>query len=385
MQIRQDIVKWNGWGYANTAFELHGDKILIVGDRYDLGSTTEQVFPRWVQQTLNLDLGNKQNSIPMPTEFPEPVECEDFLQELKNSQVSFSQKGEDRITRCHGQLMTEILTLRLGKIKRIPDIVVWPTSHDQVVRIVELANKYDVMLLPFGGGTNVTQSTFSPEHEKRAIAVVDTTQMNRMLWIDKEGLLACFESGVIGQDLERVLEKEGVTMGHEPDSHEFSTLGGWVATRASGMKKNEYGNIEDIVVNVKMVTSKGVLAKSFIAPRVSCGPDFEHLILGSEGTLGIITEVIFKVRPIPEVQRYESMLFPNFWAGLDCFRELAKLRIQPASIRLIDNPQSVMGIQVTLTTGWLSSLIGQLKISVLTNFYGYKMNEICFCTMLLEG
>ena len=268
----------------------------------------------------------------MPTEFPEPVECEEFLQELKKNKIDFSLEGPDRIYRSHGQYMLDILASRTGNIKRIPDLVVWPNCHDQVVKIVELANKYDIMLLPFGGGTNVTKATTSPEHEKRAIAALDTTQMNRMLWIDREGMMACFECGIVGQDLEKVLEKEEFTMGHEPDSHEFSTLGGWVATRASGMKKNEYGNIEDIVVNVKMVTSKGVLGKNYLAPRVSCGPDFEHIILGSEGTLGVITEVIFKIRPLPKVRRFASALFSDFTVGLDFLREIAKKRLQPASL-----------------------------------------------------
>jgi alkyldihydroxyacetonephosphate synthase len=122
--------------------------------------------------------------------------------------------------------------------------------------------------------------------------------MNRMLWLDRENLTVCFEAGIVGQDLERELQKIGLTVGHEPDSYEFSTLGGWVATRASGMKKNVYGNIEDILVRVKMVTVQGVLEKNVMAPRISCGPDFNQIIMGSEGMLGVITEVFFCVSKI---------------------------------------------------------------------------------------
>ena len=216
----------------------------------------------------------------MPTEFPEIVECSEFQQSLKNLNIDFTTQGPDRIFRSRGQSFPDIYYLREGRQKRIPDLVIWPVSHGQVVKIVELANKYNIMLIPFGGGTNVNRSVTCPEQEQRPIASVDTSQMNSLLWVDKECLLACFESGIVGQDLERVLKEKGLTLGHEPDSHEFSTLGGWVATRASGMKKNEYGNIEDIVVNVKMVTSTGVLGRNFLAPRVSCGPDFDHLVLG---------------------------------------------------------------------------------------------------------
>jgi alkyldihydroxyacetonephosphate synthase len=136
--------------------------------------------------------------------------------------------------------------------------------------------------------------------------------MNKLLWLNKENLTACFESGVVGQDLERVLKEYDFTLGHEPDSIELSTLGGWVATRASGMKKNLYGNIEDIVLNVKVVTCKGVYDQKFTGAHKNVGPSLDDMIFGSEGTLGVITEVEVKIRPFPKVRRYGSIVFPNF-------------------------------------------------------------------------
>lgn len=141
--------------------------------------------------------------------------------------------------------------------------------------------------------------------------------------------LICYH---LGQDLERELRELGYTSGHEPDSYEFSSLGGWVATRASGMKKNTYGNIEDLLVHVKIVTPKGVLQKNSQVPRMSCGPDFHHLILGSEGSLGVITEVVIKIRPLPACRKYGSVVFPTFEDGVRCMREIARQRCQPASV-----------------------------------------------------
>jgi alkyldihydroxyacetonephosphate synthase len=222
-------------------------------------------------------------------------------------------------------------TVKLNAFKRIPDLVMWPTSTSEVEDIVKLANVHNVVVIPFGGGTSVTGATSCPENETRTIAILDTSQMNKMLWLDRENLAACFEGGIVGQDLERELKSMGFTTGHEPDSMEFSTLGGWVATRASGMKKNLYGNIEDLVVRVKMVTSKGVLEKHIPASRVSCGPDFNHLILGSEGTLGVITEVKFIIHRIYKKQDiiFFYYVFPgsckdqttaaNYAIWLDCF------------------------------------------------------------------
>lgn len=123
-------------------------------------------------------------------------------------------------------------------------------------KLVHLANKHDVVLIPYGGGTNVTQSLMMKPEEKRMIVSVDMSRMNKIKFVDKVNMIACIEAGIIGQDLERELRNYGVCLGHEPDSVEFSTLGGWISTRASGMKKNYYGNIEDIVQNVKIVTSK---------------------------------------------------------------------------------------------------------------------------------
>lgn len=118
--------------------------------------------------------------------------------------------------------------------KRIPDVVLWPSCHEEVLRIVDLASRLNLVVLVFGGGTAVSGAVECPVDESRTIISLDTSQMNRILWVDRENLVACFESGILGQDMERELRELGFTTGHEPDSYEFSSLGGWVATRASG-------------------------------------------------------------------------------------------------------------------------------------------------------
>jgi len=114
--------------------------------------------------------------------------------------------------------------------------------------------------------------------------------------------------------------------GHEPDSAEFSTLGGWVSTRASGMKKNTYGNIEDIVLNITLVTPVGTYSKTQPWPRKSNGMDLDHIVLGSEGNIGIITEVTIKVEPLPQVQIYDSIIFPNYEVGIKFMHTVSKLK-----------------------------------------------------------
>nr|XP_014280538.1 alkyldihydroxyacetonephosphate synthase isoform X3 [Halyomorpha halys] len=259
-------------------------------------------------------------------------------------------------------------------------------SHEDVLHIVTLADTYNVVIIPYGGGTSVSGAVSCPESEKRTICSLDTSQMNNILWLDKKNLLVCCQTGLVGQDLESFLQERGFTCGHEPDSYEFSTVGGWVATRASGMKKNVYGNIEDLLVNVKLVTPKGVLSKEGLYPRQSTGPDLNHIVLGSEGTLGVITEVILKIRPVAPIKKYGSIVFPYFDAGVACMREVARQRCQPASIRLMDNEQFQFGQTLRpKNSSYWSSFTENFKKAYLKHIKGFDLNLICVATLLFEG
>ncbi|XP_012231162.1 alkylglycerone-phosphate synthase isoform X2 [Linepithema humile] len=326
----------------------------------------------------------------LPTDLPEPILSEELLNAVKELKVDHSTDDVDRLFRAHGHTLREIYLLKRGCFERIPDIVLWPKSHDDVVKIVNICTRYGAVCIPFGGGTSVSRAAGCPSNERRTIISLDTSQMNRILWIDRDNLLVCCESGIIGQDLERLLRLEGFTCGHEPDSYEFSSLGGWVATRASGMKKNRYGNIEDLVVQVRMVTGRTedpviTLEKGSLVPRTSCGPNFDHVILGSEGTLGVVTEVVLKIRPLPRTVKYGSIAFPNFQSGVQALREIAKERCQPASIRLMDNEQFQMGQTLRPESGWGGSILQGLKQMYITRIKGFRWDEMCVATLLMEG
>src|SRR5204863_4243015 len=157
-------------------------------------------------------------------------------------------------------------------------------------------------------------------------------------------MMACIQAGAVGRHIMAELKKHNVTLGHEPDSVEFSTLGGWVATNASGMKKNRYGNIEDLVLDVSVVTAGGKQERTSASPLESVGLDLRRLIFGSEGTLGIITAAVVKIFPLPGVQKYGSVLFPTFEHGFAFMYDLAREAIPPASVRLVDNLQFRFGL-----------------------------------------
>jgi len=244
----------------------------------------------------------------------------------------------------------------------------------------------DVCVLPYGGGTSVSEALLCPEEEERMIVSLDMKMMNRLLWVDRESLMACVEGGIVGAELDSRLDSMGLCMGHEPDSREFSTLGGWVATRASGMKKNIYGNIEDIVVHIKMATPTGTIEKNCRVPRMSAGPDIHQIMLGSEGILGVITEVTVKLQPLPDTRAYGSIVFPDFEHGVAFMREVAYKRAQPASIRLMDNTQFQMGQCLTPGNpskfGWLTD---GLKHAYLTKWAKFDLEQMVACTVLFEG
>lgn len=362
----------------------------FTGNRYPIGNTELPYFTKWVEEVFDVDLSTTIQPQSIPQKVVEPLISPEFLEAIRESRIDHSLRGIDRIVRAHGHTLREIYILKHGTFERIPDIVVWPKCHEDVVKIVKLCGKYGGVCIPFGGGTSVSGAACCPTRERRTIISLDTSQMNRILWIDRQNLIACCESGIIGQDLERQLRLHGLTSGHEPDSYEFSSLGGWVATRASGMKKNRYGNIEDLVVRVRMVTGRTedpeiTLERGTLVPRTSCGPDFDHVILGSEGTLGVVTDVTLKIRPVPKVVKYGSVVFPNFQTGVLALREVAKDRCQPASIRLMDNEQFQFGQSLRPEVGWGGLILQGLKHAYITRIKGFKWDQICVATLLFEG
>ncbi|BET02142.1 Alkyldihydroxyacetonephosphate synthase [Nesidiocoris tenuis] len=390
---RNEVIKWNGWGYNDSKFIIKpvGDGLVaFTGNRYPIGDLDLPHFTQWVKDIFEVDINHKNHPAPLPPPeaYPKSLASQEFLEAVDKAGISKSLDGVDRLVRCHGQTLHDIYTLRFNlkkSIPRIPDVVVWPETTEHVVTLVALAERMTMVIIPYGGGTSVSGAVTCPDNEPRPIISLDTTQMNQIFYVDKKNLLISCQCGIVGQDLERFLQSKGFTVGHEPDSYEFSTVGGWVATRASGMKKNVYGNIEDLLVSATMVTPSGILHKKGLHPRQSVGPDFNHVILGSEGTLGVVTEVVLKIRPVAEVRKYGSVVFPTFTDGVNCMREIAKQRCQPASIRLMDNEQFRFGQTLKPAGGFFNAIVETIKKAYLTNVKGFDLERICVATLLFEG
>ena len=377
------------WGFRDTRFDFSKDgHVTIRGTRYELSGKELPRFLPWVREILEVDVDPATVNAPRyPTAIPDPKKSPEFLvdiiQFLDPNQIDDS--GELRLRHGHGHTQGEMYAIKYASLGRIPDLVVYPETEDQVTRLIEAGKKHDVSLIPYGGGTNVTDALRCRSEDQRVIVSIDMRRMNRVLWIDRSNMMACIQAGATGRLIMSELAKYGVTMGHEPDSVEFSTLGGWIATNASGMKKNRYGNIEDLVLDVNVSTASGSLRRTGVSPRESTGLDLRQLMFGSEGTLGIITSAVVKIFPLPEAQEYGSVLFPTFEDGFRFMYDLAREATPPASVRLVDNLQFQFGLALKPKSSGLAAMKSKAERFFVTKIKGFEPDKMVVCTLVFEG
>lgn len=381
---------------------LHGGRYLPEG-------SSLPKLRSWIEEHFDVDLGGHRTPSQKTVLVPHRHSVPAFESALRTScpSLEINISSQERLAHSHGHTVKEIFQLRFGNLQSIVDMVVYPSCAEEIQSVVRLVAssrfRGSVGLIPFGGGTNVSQALLCPvlpiigagngvhgpqiksekKSEKRGskqlrrlLLSVDMKKMNQIKWVDPESLLACVGAGVVGVDLERRLKSTyGLCTGHEPDSSEFSTLGGWIATRASGMRKNRYGNIEDIVQAMSVVLADGTkLTVPHLGPRQSVGPDLRHLLLGSEGTLGIITDATVRLSILPSVKAYGSLIFPSFAHGVRFMRALSKSRVFPASVRLMDN------LQFQVSHELIGGSVYYIKIFPLESF-----SRFCFiCCSLVK-
>lgn len=217
-----------------------------------------------------------------------------------------------------------------------PDAVILPGSTEEVAAVLRIARETRTPVVPYGGGSGVCGGV----RVDRPALVLSTRRLTGLVEISGRDLLATFRAGTLGGDAERRVQEEGLTIGHWPQSIELSTVGGWVATRAAGQYSTGYGNIEDILFGLEAVLPDGSIVRTRTTPRASTGPDLRQLFLGSEGTLGVVTEATFSLRPLPEVSRGAAFSFEDFGAGLEAIRLFMREGWRPPVVRLYDPAES---------------------------------------------
>jgi alkyldihydroxyacetonephosphate synthase len=378
------------WGFADTEFIVHGDRsVELKGSRYLLSGYRMYDFIPYIEDVLGieLDLTDRIDEIEnKPVASPNRNEgfCKAVEEHFRSDQYSFDDSV--RLLHSHGQTTTdEVYRVLYTHLERFADMVFYPESEDDAQKMVTLAADFDVCLVPYGGGTSVSCALKLPPGETRMIVSVDMVRMDQIEWIDKENLRVCAQAGIRGMALEEQLTKEGFITGHEPDSIELSTVGGWIATNASGMKKNRYGNIEHVVENITMITPEGVVELVESLPRASIGMQPQNLLFGSEGNLGLITKAVLKIHPVPPARKYGSLVFPNMGLGIEFLQNLSRTSYVPASIRLVDNIQFRFGLALKGQSTGLKTLLDKVKKAYLLKVKGFDPNEMVAATIVMEG
>jgi alkyldihydroxyacetonephosphate synthase len=379
----------DGWGFADSGFRVNeAGEVEFSGSRYAIGGKKIPSLLPWGVGIFASPLDPRDRNAPQhPTRVPERISNEVFERALaeKLDASRISTNATQRLRHGHGHTQEDMWGAKWGHFARVPDLVVWPTSEDDVRVVIELARAHRACVIPFGGGTNVTDALRCLEAEKRTIVSLDMRRMNRVLWIDPENRMACIQAGATGSEIEEVLGRHGFTSGHEPDSMELSTLGGWVATNASGMKKNRYGNIEDLLLSISALTPDGGELSRAASARESVGGDPARWLIGSEGRLGIVTSAIVKVFPKPAVRRFGSVLFKTFEQGFAFMRDVERSGCKPASVRLMDNLQFQFGQAVKPPKSGAAALMSKLERAFVLGARGFGANEMVACTLLFEG
>jgi alkyldihydroxyacetonephosphate synthase len=259
---------------------------------------------------------------------------------------------EERVRHARGQSLPDWIAMRSGHVAAFPDGVAYPTGEDQVRELVRYASAVDARLIPYGGGSSVVGHV-NPLPGDAPVLTVDVSRINRLCAFDATSHLASFGAGIYGPDLEAQLRARGATLGHFPQSFEFSTLGGWVASRSSGQQSFYYGRIEDLFAGGHVETPAGPLDLP-PHPSSAAGPDLRHLVLGSEGRFGIITEATVRTSPLPEHEAFYAVFFPNWESGHTAVREIAQARVPVSMLRLSDAVET----QTTLILAGHERLVG---------------------------
>ena len=253
--------------------------------------------------------------------------------------------AEARVRHLGGKSTIDLLRLRLrpGDPLTAPDLVLEPASHEEVLAVLESCSRRRVAVVPFGGGTSVVGGLSPAASGFAGLIALDLRRLNALTELDEESRLAVLEPGLRGPDAEALLGARGYTIGHFPQSWEYATLGGFAAARSSGQASAGYGRFDERVMALRLATPAGTLTTGR-APRSAAGPDLRQLVLGSEGTLGVITSLTVMVSPAPEARVYEGWRLPSFAAGTSVLRSLVQDGPPATVLRLSDEAETALGL-----------------------------------------
>jgi alkyldihydroxyacetonephosphate synthase len=254
---------------------------------------------------------------------------------------SLTTDSADRAVHSLGKGYCDLVRIRRGEIPHASDAVVYPESEEQVAALLDAAAERGVAVIPFGGGTSVVGGV--EPTGARPTVTLDLQRLNRLLRLDPLAATATLEAGVLGPAMEEQLNAQGFTLGHFPQSFQYSSLGGWIATRSAGQNSTLYGKIEERVESLRMAFPGGLIATPAV-PAAAAGPDLNQVIAGSEGVLGVITQATVRLAPLPRRSDYRGYVFPAFQAGVEAAREVMQSDLRPAVLRLSDEAETEVNL-----------------------------------------
>jgi alkyldihydroxyacetonephosphate synthase len=342
-----------GWGPAgpSTTTEQDGDLSSAVpkaARRYlakELGWTPRPTPPVAVAEIALT-----------PSRLPEEARAR-FVELLGEENVRTDR--ESRLRRAGGKSYLDLLRRREGDASDAPDAVVLPGTTDETAALLTACSELGVVVVPFGGGTSVVGGLAGVDPDDRPSVALDLARMSSVQALDIPSSLVTVGPGMRGPALEEELARDGLTLGHLPQSWEFATLGGYAATRSAGQNSTGVGRFDDLVTGMTLATPSGVLELGH-PPASAAGPDLLGLALGSEGTLGVITELTLRVRPRPTSCSYAGWSFRTWPAGLAALQQLARHGLLPDIVRLSDADESKANLLMASGAG-AKALRGSLR------------------------
>ena len=363
--------KWWGWGAEGIQFSF-ADKPKFAPFVMDvIGVDVTKPAPR-VAELSSFDIPTTQLSADLRAALVDAIGEEYVVDD-----------DEYRVIHAFGRGVRDLVRVRRGQFGRLPDAVVYPGTEDDVVAVVNAAVAHDAVVIPYGGGSNIVGALEAVPTETRQVLSIDMGRMNKVLEIDETSGLARIEAGVLGPDMEVQLNAKGWTMGHFPDSFVWSTLGGWIATRSTGMQSDKYGDIADITRGLRMVMDGQVLVLRPL-PSSSSGPSVREMVLGSEGRLGIITEAWVNVHRLPPVREIQAYFFPTYDAGLQAMQWITESDAAPSITRVMDANET----QFSMANGKKSSRVSHLMTRAIQEVMtrkGWDLNQIALGFVGYEG
>ena len=321
---------WWGWGSGGEREPLSTNARAVLGGLVGEGRPTPAV-------------GIDDVSLPDPAPVPDSI-----ARALGAANVLTGKR--DRIRHAAGMSYPDLVRLRTGRLEDAPDAVVVPPDRDALVALLDACAREAVAVVPFGGGTSVVGGVRPARESFQRLVSVDLSSL-RSISVDRRALTARLGPGLTGPEAERALAAEGLTLGHFPQSFERATIGGFAATRSAGQASSGYGRFDALVTSARLDAPAGELCTRE-TPHTAAGPSLREMIVGSEGALGVITEVGVRVREAPETHRYEGWIVSDFAAGAEVVRHLAQADALPDVIRVSDRAETMVSLGLSGTGGF---------------------------------